>query len=74
MISRQALKTLARFATENIDSRAPEIQIEIYEALAAALPNRHERIAAERLAFSIRETAKLQMEFTRIIKPAKLNH
>lgn len=62
-----ALNTLARYATENINTRPPEVQVEIYEALAQCLPRQKDRVAAERLAFSIQETAKLQLEFSIIL-------
>lgn len=69
-----ALQTLIRFATENITARPPAVQAEIYEALAQVLADPLESIAAERLAFSIRETAKLQLDFLlKIDSPKQTN-
>lgn len=64
-----AFNTLLRFATENIEARPPNEQAEIYEALSQLLPQREDRITAARLAFSIRETAKMQLDFTRLLNP-----
>lgn len=69
MISTASIKTLVRFAAENIERRPPQEQAEIYEALATLLPTKHERLAAARVAFAIRETAKLQMEFSKLVLP-----
>jgi hypothetical protein len=66
-ISAKAIKTLARFAMDGIDLRPKETQIAIYEALAEALPQKVERLAARKLAFSMREAFQLQMEFDRLL-------
>lgn len=62
-----AIHTLVRFATEHIEERSYTEQVEIYEAVGKLLPSKADRIAAARLAFAIRETAKLQLEFTRLL-------
>lgn len=65
----QALTTLIRFATEEIDSRPTDQQIKIYEALAELLPDPDGRLTAGRVAFSIGETARLQMDFMTTLNP-----
>jgi hypothetical protein len=67
-ISPKALRLLAHFATENINSRPASVQVEIYEALSDTLPTQRERLSARHLAFSIKETAKLQMEFSVLVE------
>lgn len=63
-----ALNTLIRYATENIAARAAAQQTEIYDAISSVLPDPLEALAAERLAFSIRETEKLQLDFLNLFK------
>ncbi|HEX7861041.1 MAG TPA: hypothetical protein VF773_11980 [Verrucomicrobiae bacterium] len=58
-----ALTTLIRFATDKIETRPPEQQAEIYDAISNLMIDPKESVAAERLAFAIRETAKLQLDF-----------
>jgi hypothetical protein len=65
---KQAIATLAKYAVDKIDSRSHAERIEIYNALSLILPKKNDRLAARKLAFSFEETAKLQMEFTKIIK------
>lgn len=69
-LSLQSLNTLVRYATDQIEMRPPLVQAEIYSALSDILPLPEDRTAAARLAFSIRETCALQMEFTRLIAAA----
>jgi hypothetical protein len=65
--SPQAMNTIIRYATEDIEQRPASEQAEIYDALASLLPTREEQIRAGRVAFAIRETSKLQLEFTRLL-------
>jgi hypothetical protein len=68
-----SLTTLIRYATENIAARPAEQQAEIYEAISNVLADPLESVAAERLAFSIRETAKLQLDFVaKLTSPVSL--
>lgn len=62
-----AVLTLIRFATENIEARPATQQAEIYEAIAATLPDPQLALEAERVAFAIRETNKLQLDFTQML-------
>lgn len=58
---------LSRIVTDNLHLRSPHEQAQVYEALAEILPSEKDKLAAQRVAFSIRETAKLQMDFLRVL-------
>lgn len=65
MIRSAAIETLVRFSTQHIEERPAIEQAEIYEALAEVLPTDATRLNAARLAFAIRETSTLQLDFHR---------
>lgn len=64
-----ALNTIIRYATQHIEARTPVEQAEIYDALSQLLPQVADRLAAGRVAFAIRETTKLQLDFNRLLNP-----
>jgi hypothetical protein len=59
----QALNILARYATDKIETRPAREKTEIYYALSEVLPDHDSRMGAQRLAFAIQETDKLQIDF-----------
>jgi len=59
----EAIYVLARFATANISGQPPENKFAIYSALAALLPDDHDRAHASRVATAIRESEQLQLTF-----------
>lgn len=61
--AKKALLTVSLLAAERNQERPVEKQIELYEALANVLPDPEQRMAAERLAFALRETHALQQRF-----------
>lgn len=66
MKTEEAIYKLAYHATQDLNRLDASSQIAIYEALACVLPTPAERINAQRIATNLRETAELQLEFTKL--------
>ena len=58
-----AIRVLARYAVRNVEALSEEQRIELYSAIAAALPPAQEKTEAERIAWMLSEAKKAQTSF-----------
>jgi hypothetical protein len=65
MKRQQAIRTVVDFVSGKLSNSSLAEQIKIYDALALAMPTKKERRQAERIAWTLREAAKMQLDFTK---------